>query len=106
MRMALCSPSILLRVLLIILFAYSKLTDASVSLSNELTNFIPACAQVCFVSFLENNFPTTSCTTTPTLDCLCSSNSISGFTIGEGAIQCIISEINIGICEGEDATGT
>ncbi|KAG9248620.1 hypothetical protein BJ878DRAFT_476356 [Calycina marina] len=103
--MALCWPTFLHRVLLMMLFACSSGIDASFSLSNELTDFIPACAQTCFVSFLENNFGTIRCGTTPTLDCLCSSDSASGFTAGEGAIQCIISEFNVGGCNGQEASG-
>ncbi|KAH8599182.1 hypothetical protein B0O99DRAFT_384574 [Bisporella sp. PMI_857] len=107
MRMSIsCLPTILFHLLLIVQFAYTTLADDSFSLNTELKNFVPACAQACFVSFLENNFPTSVCTTDPTLDCLCSTGSKSGFTIGEAAIQCIISEIKVGSCRGNDAEDT
>lgn len=96
--MALCWPS------LILLLLYSTHAHAAITLSAELTNFVPACAQECFESFLESNFPTSVCTSTPTLGCLCSNNSTSGYTVGEGAVQCIISEDSIGGCQGADAT--
>ncbi|KAG0652660.1 hypothetical protein D0Z07_0246 [Hyphodiscus hymeniophilus] len=76
---------------------------ANISLSAELTNFVPACGQQCFESFLYSNFPTSVCTSTPTLACLCSHNSTSGYTVGEGAVQCIISEDSFGGCHGADA---
>lgn len=99
--MALCWPSLLVHLLLLSL--HLEQIHASISLSNELTNFIPACARACFESFLENSFPASICSDNPTLDCLCSSNSISGYTVGEGAVQCIAAEDNIGFCTGTDA---
>src|SRR4051794_8234353 len=101
-RMAFRRPSLLLFLLLSI---FSIRVDASITLSNELTNFIPPCAQQCFAYFLESNFPTDVCTDNPTLDCICSSKSSSGFTAGEGAIQCILGEVGIGLCQGDDAKG-
>jgi len=99
--MALCWPSLIL--LLCTLPIYASATNYT--LTSELTNFIPSCAQTCFESFLDENFPTNLCSTTPTLDCLCSHNTTSGYTVGEGAVQCIISEDNIGFCQGDDAKG-
>ncbi|KAK2625886.1 hypothetical protein QTJ16_005198 [Diplocarpon rosae] len=98
--MALCWPSL-------ILLLYALLTSANATtnytLSAELTNVIPTCARKCFISFLISNFPSGTCSTKPTLDFLCSRNSTSGYTVGEGAVQCIISEINIGFCKGDSA---
>ncbi|KAH7351209.1 hypothetical protein BKA65DRAFT_550173 [Rhexocercosporidium sp. MPI-PUGE-AT-0058] len=100
--MALCWPSLIL-----LIFGFSIHANAAsksnYTLTPELTSLIPTCAQECFLSFLDANFPTSTCSTKPTLDCLCSSNSTSGYTIGEGAVQCVISEINIGFCQGSSA---
>lgn len=96
--MALCWPYILL-------FLYSSTRVNAITLSPEVEAFIPSCAQVCFESFVSSNFPESVCGTTPTLDCLCSSNSTSGYTIGEGAVQCIVSEENVSFCTGNNATG-
>ncbi|RFU26235.1 hypothetical protein B7463_g10106, partial [Scytalidium lignicola] len=79
-------------------------STANISLCPELMSFVPSCAQTCFESFIINNYPTNICSTTPSLECLCSHNSTSGYTIGEGAVQCIISEDNIGFCTGSNAT--
>lgn len=103
MRMALCWPSLIL-----LIYAFSIHANAaatSYTLSTELTNFVPTCAQECFISFLDTNFPTSACSSKPMLDCLCSHNGTTGYTVGEGAVQCIISEINIGFCKGDDAKG-
>ena len=74
------------------------------SLSDEITNIIPPCARTCFTSFIQSNYPSSACTTAPTLDCLCSHSSTSGYTVGEGAVQCIISEDNAKFCQGSSAT--
>jgi hypothetical protein len=99
--MALCWPSLILLICAILTYA-----NASFTLTPEVTNFIPSCAQTCFISFLDSNFNTATCGTTPTLDCLCSHNTTTGYTVGEGAVQCIISEDNIGFCKGNDAQST
>jgi hypothetical protein len=99
MRMALCW------IYKLLVFLFPLLANATISLSPDLTKFIPDCAQQCFKSYLDSNYPGTICGDTPTLDCLCSSNSISGYTVGEGAVQCIVSEDRIGFCTGDDAQG-
>jgi len=99
--MALCWPSLLL-----LLYAFSTNANASFTLTPEVTNFIPSCAQACFISFLDSNFDNSTCGTTPALDCLCSHNTTTGYTVGEGGVQCIISEDNIGFCKGNDAQST
>lgn len=96
--MALCWPSLIL-----LLSAFLTYANAAFTLSSELTKFVPTCAQACFISFLDSNFDTVTCGTTPALDCLCSHNTTTGYTVGEGAVQCIISEDNVGFCKGNDA---
>lgn len=100
MRMALFRP------LLLLIFTYITVANAAnFTLTPELTNFVPPCAQACFISFLDLNFQSSVCTTEPGLDCLCSHNTTSGYTVGEGAVQCIISEQQVGNCKGNDAKG-
>lgn len=74
------------------------------SLSSDITKFIPSCAIGCFESFLDANFAADVCSTSPTLDCLCTHNGATGFTVGEGAVQCIIGEENVGACTGSEVT--
>ena len=109
MKMILLPSSILV---LLYAFPSTRLVSAQSSssgaytFSNDITAFIPSCAQTCFSSFVQANFPISVCSSTPSLDCLCSHNSTSGYTIGEGALQCIISEDNVGFCQGINATTT
>ena len=71
------------------------------TLGADITEFIPICARSCFASFLSANFPASACTTTPTLDCLCTHKSSTGYTAGEGALQCLVAEENVGFCVGD-----
>ncbi|KAL5350282.1 hypothetical protein ACLOAV_005320 [Pseudogymnoascus australis] len=93
---------------LIYLFATTCLVTAQTSsssiynLGDDITEFVPVCAQSCFASFLSANFPVSECTTSPTLDCLCTQKSSTGYTAGEGALQCIIAEENVGTCKSDD----
>ncbi|KAI3395492.1 hypothetical protein diail_1278 [Diaporthe ilicicola] len=73
------------------------------TLGSDLTAFIPSCAVSCVESFLEVNFNTDLCGSTPSLQCLCPHTGATGYTIGEGAVQCIVAENSIGACAGMSA---
>jgi hypothetical protein len=75
------------------------------NLSNDFSRLIPSCAEECFASFLNVNYVLDSCTGKPLLDCLCSRRGASGFTLGEGAMQCISAERSIGFCSILEANG-
>ena len=62
-----------------------------VSLPPDLTQMIPPCAHVCVESFVAEQFPISTCSFYPSLPCLCQSNSVSGFTLGEGSLRCLVS---------------
>lgn len=62
------------------------------SLTPNLTQVIPTCAQGCLVSFIASNFQSSSCGTSPDFRCLCLSSSASGLTIGEGGLECLFSD--------------
>ncbi|KAM0285661.1 hypothetical protein ACHAQH_001367 [Verticillium albo-atrum] len=66
--------------------------------TGHLARFIPNCASECLISFLNDNFAETTCGATSSLQCLCAETGVSGFTIGEGAVQCIEAEQSIGSC--------
>lgn len=92
-----------------LIYAYTttavELTSStSISLPSDISDFIPLCAQPCFSLFVGANFPTSDCTTSPTLSCLCTHNTTSGFTAGEGALQCIAGAKLAGVCTGSDGT--
>jgi hypothetical protein len=90
---------------ILVLFLYLTLAKAAFSLSSELTKFIPSCAQQCFESFLDANYDESKGGSSPSLQFLCSTKSTSGYTVGEGAVSCIISEDNTKLCTGNDAQG-
>lgn len=70
----------------------------------EVLNFVPPCAQECFQSFIVANFDFKACGNSPSLACLCSQTGSLGYTIGEGAVSCMIAEKSIGRCQGADGT--
>ncbi|KAG7123164.1 hypothetical protein HYQ45_014069 [Verticillium longisporum] len=89
-------------------FALFSIANASdqFKFTGHLARFVPNCASECLISFLNDNFAEASCDTTTSLECLCAETGTSGFTIGEGAVQCIEAEQSIGSCAvGEIGTG-
>ncbi|MCJ1298858.1 hypothetical protein MMC08_001649 [Hypocenomyce scalaris] len=50
---------------------------------------IPDCAQGCLAAFIAQAFPTSICSDQQDFDCLCTHNSTTGYTLGEGALQCV-----------------
>ncbi|KAF5027382.1 hypothetical protein F66182_514 [Fusarium sp. NRRL 66182] len=74
------------------------------NLSSEFSSFIPGCAEECFISFINVNYVPNSCAGNSQLDCLCSRAGVTGFTLGEGAMQCISAELTIGYCSAVDAS--
>ena len=74
-------------------------------LASDVANFIPPCARTCLVSFLNVNYDTDTCgTITPGLDCLCAARGPSGYALGEGAVQCIVAERQVGFCSDNEAS--
>ena len=82
-------------------FKYAR--ASSVTLSNDITSSVPACALQCFESFIDVNYTPGTCGSSPSLQCLCAYNGSQGFTLGEGAVQCLIAEDKQGGCQGDDA---
>ncbi|KAI9697783.1 MAG: hypothetical protein M1836_004459 [Candelina mexicana] len=66
---------------------------------DDITNAVPACAQSCLASSIAEGFPTNVCSNRGDLECLCSKNSTSGYTVGEAALRCVISK-----CSADKAT--
>lgn len=89
------------------LFTLSYVVAASsLSLGTGLSQFIPACAEQCFLSFVNVNYGVSTCGNQPSRECLCTHASASGFTIGEGAVQCITAERAIEFCSINEASST
>lgn len=74
------------------------------SLPSEVTSLIPPCALGCFQSFVSSNYDEAACGSLPSLLCLCQTTGSSGFTIGEGATQCLAAEVKRNVCQGDDAS--
>ncbi|KAK0745212.1 hypothetical protein B0T21DRAFT_280722 [Apiosordaria backusii] len=74
------------------------------NVTSEILNFVPQCAQECFRSFIAANFDSRICGNSPSLQCLCRQTGLSGYTVGEGAVSCIIGESQLGSCQGRDST--
>lgn len=73
--------------------------------TSEIASYIPGCAGVCFLSFLNANYEADDNGRTPTLNQLCTQTGKTGYTVGEGALQCITAEIEVGSCSDIDASG-
>ena len=73
-----------------------------VSLSPHVATIVPHCAQQCLKSFIAHNFPRNVCRNQQHLDCLCSRKSVSGFTLGEGALQCVASSCSTQVLRGSE----
>lgn len=65
-------------------------------LSPSIAQVIPTCAQDCIASFIAENYPITICSQKE-LDCLCKINSVSGFTLGEEVLRCVVSACSPGM---------
>lgn len=87
------------------------------SLSPSIAQVIPTCAQDCVALFLAEEYSNTTCSEKE-LDCLCRINSVSGFTLGEGSLRCVVSACSLGtnttenrvaayyICSGINGAGS
>lgn len=63
---------------------------STASLTPNLAKVIPSCAQSCVESFVAENYKA-ACGPPPNFDCLCVNNTPSGFTVGEGSLECLFS---------------
>ena len=75
--------------------------DAAICLPSDLLAATPECAISCIHDFTHTNYQEYACPFTSSLTYLCTSTTSSGLTIGEGAIQCLVSR-----CSGADLTKT
>lgn len=82
--------------------AHAQASAADPTISKEILNFVPTCAQSCFQAFILANFGASGCGNSPSMPCLCTKTGASGHTIGEGAMACVVAEGQRGICGGED----
>ncbi|PWY80279.1 hypothetical protein BO94DRAFT_154891 [Aspergillus sclerotioniger CBS 115572] len=74
--------------------AYSSQTTLPTASATALSALIPTCAADCVKEFIITNYPTNACSERD-LDCLCRTNTTSGYTLGEGAFRCSLSLCSI-----------
>lgn len=73
---------------------HSKLvgtTPESICIPAQLRTTVPDCALECLQTFVLNNYSNHACSTTADLSFLCKTPTLSGLTIGEGSLQCVVS---------------
>ncbi|KAG6267131.1 hypothetical protein E4U48_005173 [Claviceps purpurea] len=99
------------RSLLLLLFITYPAVGAEKSWSKsnltlELSAYVPPCAEGCFISFLQASIGLRRGQRIPSLQELCSADGKTGFTVGEGAVQCIAAERSIDGCLEQDANSS
>ncbi|CAO1597711.1 hypothetical protein XANCAGTX0491_001510 [Xanthoria calcicola] len=62
------------------------------SLSSHLSAVVPSCAHACLRSFVADSFPSSTCNDPSDISCLCTRESKTGLTLGEGALRCLAAE--------------
>ena len=60
-------------------------------LPSSIVSALPPCALDCLEVYVYHYFPTSICSDTTDLDCLCTAKTTSGFALGEAALRCLIS---------------
>ena len=95
LRMGLMTPLVSL---LLLLWTTIPAVTAALDLSGDILQPVPSCAQSCFTTFVNIDFTSSSCSSSPSLQCLCSQTGARGFTLGEMAVQCIFAEVTVGRC--------
>ncbi|KAI9684718.1 MAG: hypothetical protein M1829_000093 [Trizodia sp. TS-e1964] len=75
------------------------------TLPAEIRQELPPCASLCLQQFVQTAFPASLCSSSPSLNCLCSQPSLEGFTIGEGMFRCFLGNVETGNCSPDEAGG-
>ncbi|KAJ9229916.1 hypothetical protein DTO169E5_8659 [Paecilomyces variotii] len=68
-----------------------------------LSDEIPSCAQCCVHDFIHSQYPRMACSNLTDGDCLCRTNSTSGFSLGEAALRCTIASCPQDVISGTKA---
>lgn len=76
----------------------SSTTTSKRTLPASLAVLVPYCTTHCLESFISANYGVSTCSKNLDLTCLCTHTTPSGLTIGEAALQCLLS-----VCPGRDA---
>lgn len=88
------------------MMANTKTSANSQTLPFGISAFVPSCAQTCVLDFIDT-FDNAACIASPTLNCLCIASSDTGYTLGEGVVECIQGEQGLlGRCNGADVASS
>lgn len=68
-----------------------RIEPLDICLPSQLQTAVPSCALNCLQVFIANNYSNLDCSVTANLNLLCTTKTVSGLTIGEGALQCVVS---------------
>lgn len=72
---------------------------------SSLLEPVPVCARPCVESFIDVNYRGAGCGRRPSLRCLCATQGNTDFTLGEGAVQCLVAEARFGVCAESHVAG-
>ncbi|PHH61757.1 hypothetical protein CDD81_8004 [Ophiocordyceps australis] len=89
--------------LLVLIVLCSSSAAAGPSLPEEVSRFVPACAQGCFASFVLFNYGGRA-GGVASLEGLCGLRGDSEFTLGEGAVQCLVASRSVASCSEDEAS--
>lgn len=70
---------------------HPRADSANVCIPTQLQSVVPSCSLACIKTFIANNYADLSCSATANLNLLCTTRTSSGLTIGEGSLQCVLS---------------
>ncbi|PYH45517.1 uncharacterized protein BP01DRAFT_415769 [Aspergillus saccharolyticus JOP 1030-1] len=73
------------------LLLWSSQNSAPATTASTLSSRIPKCARECVDEFIISDYPDDACGEAWNLDCLCRTNTTSGYTLGEAAFRCSLS---------------
>ena len=84
----------LLCILLYIIFPHSSSAGprSTAPLPRQVQAKVPRCAQKCLRTFIAKNFPLSACRDPQNLQCLCTKQSQTGYTLGESALTCVATD--------------
>ncbi|KAL5000239.1 hypothetical protein BDV10DRAFT_162951 [Aspergillus recurvatus] len=71
------------------------LTQSSNATTVSLLDLLPKCASPCLENFISTEYPRGACSEGCDLNYLCTTNTISGYTIGEAGLRCSLSKCSI-----------
>ncbi|KKK15746.1 hypothetical protein AOCH_002808 [Aspergillus ochraceoroseus] len=71
----------------------------------SLLDLMPKCAATCIENFIISEYPKSSCSKGCDLTYLCTTNTTSGYTLGEGALRCSLSTCSMEVALSFDTYG-